>query len=131
METESRHVSVSIGRSVAEVYEFASNPANLPKWAAGLSGSIRQVDGQWVADSPMGSVIVEFVERNDWGILDHNVTLPSGETVYNPMRLIPDGAGCEVVFTIRRRPAMVEEDLTRDADAVAADLGVLKTLMER
>ena len=34
-----QHVSVSIGRRPAEVYEFASDPRNLPRWAAGLARS--------------------------------------------------------------------------------------------
>jgi hypothetical protein len=28
-----KHISVSIDLSAAQVYEFASNPENLPKWA--------------------------------------------------------------------------------------------------
>ena len=64
-------------------------------------------------------------------ILDHEVTLPSGETVYNPMRVIADGDGCEVVFTLRRQPGMTEADFSRDADLVLADLGALKRLLER
>ncbi|MFC0626266.1 SRPBCC family protein [Kribbella deserti] len=126
----SRHVSVFIGRSAKDVYAYAADPAKLPEWAAGLSGSIEQVDGVWIAESPMGKVVVKFAESNEYGVLDHEVTLPSGEVVYNPMRVIPDGTGCEVVFTIRRRSDMTDDDLTRDADAVQADLLVLKNLLE-
>jgi uncharacterized membrane protein len=50
MTFESRHISVSINLPADEVYEFASNPENLPKWAAGLSGSIKNVNGDWIAD---------------------------------------------------------------------------------
>jgi uncharacterized membrane protein len=50
-----KHISVSINRSAAQVYEFAANPENLPKWAAGLSGSIRRVKEEWIAESPMGN----------------------------------------------------------------------------
>jgi uncharacterized protein YndB with AHSA1/START domain len=32
-----RHISVYIARRPAEVYEFASDPMNLPRWAAGLA----------------------------------------------------------------------------------------------
>jgi hypothetical protein len=131
MASESKHISVSIDRPTTEVYDYASNPANLPEWAAGLGNSVQQVDGEWVADSPMGRVVVVFAERNEHGILDHNVTLPSGETVYNPMRVIPDGSGCEVVFTLRRRTGMSDEDFRRDADAVSADLAALKRVLER
>ena len=59
-----KHISVSINRSAAQVYEFASNPENLPKWAAGLSGSIKKVDEDWIAESPMGTVKVNFAEKN-------------------------------------------------------------------
>jgi hypothetical protein len=74
----------------------------------------------------MGRVVVAFVERNEHGVLDHDVTLPSGETVYNPMRVIADGSSCEVVFTLRRRPETNDEDFARDAEAVTADLAVPK-----
>ena len=37
-----KHISVSIERRAAEVYEFASNPENLPQWAGGISGSIKR-----------------------------------------------------------------------------------------
>jgi hypothetical protein len=131
MVTDSQHISVSIDRSAGEVYDFASNPANLPAWAAGLGGSIELVDGQWVAQSPMGRVTVAFAPPNDYGVLDHDVTLPSGTTVYNPMRVIADGeSSCEVVFTVRRQPGMSDEEFARDAAAVAADLATLKRVLE-
>jgi hypothetical protein len=31
MASETRHLSVSIDRPLAEVYEYASNPANVPQ----------------------------------------------------------------------------------------------------
>lgn len=79
----------------------------------------------------MGRVVVVFTPRNEFGVLDHDVTLPSGQTVHNPMRVIADGDGCEVVFTLRRRPGMSDEEFRRDGEAVSADLTALKRLMER
>ncbi|NEB76944.1 SRPBCC family protein [Streptomyces sp. SID14478] len=128
---ESRHLSVHIDRPRDEVYAYASNPENLPVWAHGLGGSITETDGQWVAESsPMGRVVVAFAPHNDLGVLDHDVTLPSGETVYNPVRVISDGTGSEVVFTIRRQPQMSDADFARDADTVAGDLNRLRELLE-
>ncbi len=40
MTTESTHISVFIARTAADVYAYASDPANLPAWAAGLSTNI-------------------------------------------------------------------------------------------
>jgi Polyketide cyclase / dehydrase and lipid transport len=129
--SHSRHIGTHIDRPAQEVYDYASNPANMPEWAAGLGSSVEEVDGQWFMESPMGRIVVAFTPRNEFGVLDHSVTVPSGETFYNPMRVTADGTGCEVVFTLRRQPGMSDEDFQRDADAVFADLVTLKRVMER
>ncbi|MET7740802.1 SRPBCC family protein [Streptomyces sp. NPDC005385] len=127
----SRHLSIHIDRTADEVYAYASDPVNLPAWALGLGGSIKRIDGQWVAESsPMGRVVVTFVPRNELGVIDHHVTLPSGQTVYNPVRVISDGKGSEVVFTLRRQPQMSDAEFERDADMVTGDLNRLRELME-
>jgi hypothetical protein len=126
-----KHISVSINRSAAQVYEFASNPENLPKWAAGLSGSITKVDEDWIAESPMGTVKVKFAEKNKFGVLDHDVTLPSGVKVCNPMRVFPNNDGSEMVFTLYRRPNVSDQEFAEDAKAVEKDLAKLKTLLEK
>ncbi|MGW8066915.1 SRPBCC family protein [Streptomyces ziwulingensis] len=128
---ESRHLSICVDRAADDVYAYASDPANLPAWAHGLGGSIERIDDHWVAESsPMGRIVVTFAPRNELGVLDHDVTLPSGETVHNPVRVLVDGAGSEVVFTLRRRPEMSDADFERDAGMVAADLVRLKELLE-
>lgn len=130
MTSASRHISTRIDRPVGEVYDYASDPANLPTWASGLGASVELVDGQWIAESPIGRVAFAFVPRNEYGVLDHDVTLSSGETVYNPMRVIADRTGCEVLFTLRRQTGTSDEDFARDADAVSADLATLKRVLE-
>jgi hypothetical protein len=137
---ESRHVSVWIEAAPEATYEFAADPKTWPRWAAGLAaGGLRQTADGWVADSPMGRVIVEFSVPNTFGVLDHVVRLPSGEAVYNPMRVVPAGVSgpgehggprCEVVFSVRRRPGMTSDEFEADAAAVAADLMTLKRLVE-
>ncbi len=131
---ESRHVSIWIRAAPAAVYEFAADPHTWRRWAAGLAeGGLRQTANGWVADSPMGEVTVEFAPPNEFGVLDHVVRLPSGEAVYNPLRVIPGGMGeprCEVLFTVRRRAGMTVAQLDADASAVAADLDTLRRLLE-
>jgi Polyketide cyclase / dehydrase and lipid transport len=131
MVQESVHVSTTIECPAGDVYDYASNPLNLAKWAAGLAHrDVELVDGRWVVDSPMGRVGVAFAPSNDFGILDHDVTLPGGDTVRNPMRVIPNGDGCDVVFTVHRRPGASATDFAADVDAVTADLAALRALME-
>ena len=130
MAAQSRHLSIRIDRPAAEVYDYACQPANLPRWAAGLGSSIELAEGRWVAQSPLGRVVVEMTGSNPFGVLDHWVTLATGERFYNPMRVIADGEGCELVFTLRRQPGASDADFDRDAEAVAADLAALKRLLE-
>jgi len=125
------HVTVAIARPADTVYAYASDPAHLVAWAAGLTtATLEPVDGRWVTDSPMGRITIDFAPPNEYGVLDHDVTMPSGETVYNPMRVIADGDGCEVVFTVRQRPGMSDAEFAADIAAVRADLETLRDLME-
>ncbi len=126
-----RHISIAIQRAPQHVYEYASNPTNLPRWAHGLAGAIKQVGSEWVASSPMGAVRVRFAEPNDYGVLDHDVTLPSGVTVHNAMRVVPrSGGGSEVLFTLFRQSDVSGDEFEADASAVARDLRALKDLLE-
>ena len=126
----SKHVDVHIDRTPAEVYAYACEPRNLPSWAAGLGSAVEHADGRWWVETPGGRAAVAFAPRNDLGVLDHVVTTPTGEVVQVPMRVVADGDGAEVVFTVRRQPGMTDEELERDAALVAADLRRLKHLLE-
>jgi hypothetical protein len=126
-----RHISVSINRPANEVYEFASNPENLPQWATGLRGSIKKVKGEWTADTPMGKAKIRFAEKNQFGILDHDVILESGVTFHNPMRVVPNGQSSEVIFTLFCQPDMSDEKFSEDAEWVEKDLTILRDLLEK
>jgi hypothetical protein len=127
---EVRHIAVSINRPANEVYEFASNPENLPRWATGLGGSIKRKKGEWVADAPMGRVRIRFAEKNQFGILDHDVILDSGVTFHNPMRVLPNGRRSEVIFTLFRQPDVTDEKFSEDAKWVEKDLKIFRDLLE-
>lgn len=127
-----RHVSVSVNRPVADVYNFVSNPQHLPEWASGLStGTVKKEGDQWLMESPMGKVKVKFTGRNEFGIIDHEVTLPSGQKVYNPVRVLQNNEGSEIIFTVYRLPGTTNEAFEKDAATVLADLQQLKKILER
>ena len=62
----------------------------------------------------MGRVLVRFVPVNEYGVLDHDVVLPDGTSVTNPLRVLADGESAEVVFTARRRPGVTDEEWAAD-----------------
>ncbi|MBB2987476.1 SRPBCC family protein [Terracoccus luteus] len=125
-----RHVAQVVRRPPAEVYAYAVDPDHLPEWAAGLARAAVHREGDvLVVNSPMGTVTVRFVPRNDLGVLDHDVTLPDGTVVTNPMRVLSHPDGAEVVFTVRRQ-GLTDDEFDRDAAQVATDLARLRDLLE-
>jgi hypothetical protein len=127
---QSRTLSVIINCPPGKLYQFASDPRNLPRWAAGLCMSIRKVGGDWTAQTPQGPVKVRLAEHNAFGVLDHYVTPAPGVEVYVPMRVVPNGTGCEVTFTLFRALDASDCNYAEDARLVEQDLQTLKSLME-
>ncbi len=123
-------MSVYIDRPMQEVYAFASDAANLPRWAPGLGSYVVRENQNWFVETREGRVRVTFAPENEYGVLDHEVVTPSGDTVYVPMRAIRDGDGCEVVFTVRRSAGMTDAEFERDIALVTADLALLKEVLE-
>ena len=105
---------------------------HLPEWASGLGDGLRHDGEDWIIAAPEGEARVRFTPRNDFGVLDHWVTLPSEQTVYIPLRVIANGNGAEVTLTLIRQPQMSDADFARDADWVLRDLNgpvVLRDVM--
>lgn len=127
---EARVVHETIAAPANEVYAFARNMENLPRWASGLASGIQQVDGEWLAQSPMGRVKVTMAPFNDLGILDHDVTPPDGVTVHNAFRVTPAGDASVLAFVVVRRAGMSSRDFRNDAASVARDLRTLKAILE-
>lgn len=124
------HISQAIDADPAIVCAIAGNPANLPRWAAGLSSGIRQEGDRWFADAPFGTVEVRFTGPIDAGVLDHDVVMPDGAIVRNPLRVLPNDDGSEVVFTLFQRTGMADGAFDADATRVRDDLERLRGLVE-
>jgi hypothetical protein len=124
-------VHCSIDRDWQDVYHFAGKPENMPLWASGLATGLDREGEDWVARGVLGTVRVSFVPENPFGVIDHTVTIESGLRVYNALRIVPNGDGCEVMFTLLRQPGMTDEQFAADAEHVEKDLHALKALMEK
>ena len=126
----SRTLSVSIARAPAEVQAYVADAANLPLWAVSFCRSVRRDGAQWMVETPDGAVRLRFVTWNQWGVLDHAVVLASGTRIVNPMRVIQNGSGSEVLFTIFQRAGTSDAQFYEDAVLVQRDLETLKRVLE-
>jgi hypothetical protein len=130
MITASKHISIAIQCSPEKVYDFASNPENFPRWVTSFCLSARKVDGEWIIETTTGPIKLRFVEKNPYGVLDHFVTVSPDVKVYAPMRVIANGDGSELVFTLFQQPGMSDEQFAMDAGMVERDLRTLKRILE-
>ncbi|TGL47482.1 SRPBCC family protein [Leptospira wolffii] len=129
---KAKHIGVTISAAFSSAYKYLSDPGNFPEWASGLCKSITRLSGnEWMVDSPMGKVKVKFTESNPFGIIDHYVELEPGKIVYNPMRILENEEGCEIVFTLFQTMGMSEEKFKEDEAWVRKDLEELKNLLEK
>ena len=128
---KSQTLSVSIKSSSANVYNFVSQPINLPIWAKTFVHSIRQSRGEWEIETAQGMARIRIAPKNDLGILDHTLKFPAGLEVTVPMRVVANGDGCEVLFTVFHQPEMTDEAYAADLKMVEQDLQSLKAWMEQ
>lgn len=131
MTITARTLTVAINCPPGKVYEFVSNPENLPKWAKGLCESVRKSDNEWLVETPQGAMKLRFAPKNDFGVLDHYVSPAPGVEVYVPMRVVPNGSGSELIFTVFRSPDMSDDKFAEDIGLVERDLQTLKKILER
>jgi len=126
-----KNISISINCSQEKVYDFASNPANFPDWLAFLKAISKKSDTIWSAETDLGNIEIEFVPKNEFGIIDHTVILPDGSKIKNVLRVIENGDGSEVVFTLFRLAEKTEKEFNDDANLVAEDLKTIKNILEK
>lgn len=125
-----RIVHISIARDWREVYAFMADHEKMPLWASGLSSGLTRDGEDWIAPGPLGNARVRFVAGNDYGVVDHLVTLEDGRQVQNALRVVPNGDGAEVMFTLLRQPGMSDAQFADDAAWVEKDLATLKSILE-
>ena len=92
--------------------------------------SIKQQNGEWIVETPQGSAKVRLTERNRFGVLDHYVKTSAGIEVFVPMRVVQNGLGSEVIFTLFQTADMSDERFAEDIRMVEQDLKHLKSIIE-
>ena len=117
-----KNISVSINKSANKVYQFASNPENFPVWVEFIKSMTKVTENTWYAETDLGNPKIEIVPKNELGVIDHLVILPDSSTVNNPMRVMANGKGSELVFTLFWMPNRTKEEFNQDAKLVESDL---------
>lgn len=128
----SQIIVVRVARSFRDAYAFLSDPTNFPKWAIELDGDMIPLGGRdYLVDVPRGRLVIRFAEINPYGVLDY-MTFAQGEGrgPVTPVRLYPNGEGCEMSLTWFQRDGVSDEKFRSDIEWVTSDLTRMKILLE-
>ena len=123
-------VRVAIQAAPQEVVSFLRDMNNWKTWAPWIRSVSRSSARDWLLETEAGPMKVHFVESHGPGILDHEVTLASGVTVLNSLRVSAIPSGSELVMVVVQQPGASTEAFERDIQAVRDDLARLKKVAE-
>jgi len=125
-----RTVSVSVDRPPDAVYKYLVDPHHLPEWAPGFATAVHREPAGWMVETNDGRFGIAFAPHNRFGVVDHRVTSDDGLDAMNPMRVIANGSGSEVLFTLFHPAGTDDAAFERDLAVVESDLVRLKQVLE-
>jgi hypothetical protein len=123
-------IHTSILARPEDVVAFLRDVSRWTTWAPWVRSASPTAPNAWALDTDTGRMTIDFVEPNANGVLDHRVTLESGLTVVNSMRVLANGAGSELVMVLLQQPGVSTEEFERDVRAVREDLVRIKAAAE-
>jgi len=123
-------VHVSILAPPRRVVDFLADVNNWKTWAPWVRAVDKSSARDWTLDTDAGAMKLRFVEPNSLGVLDHTVTLASGVSIYNSMRVSANSTGSELLMIVLHTPPASNEQFAQDVQAVRDDFARIKKVIE-
>jgi len=123
--------AITIGVGAASVFEFVSNPENLPKWAGGyFKGVYRDQDG-WALETDLGRMALDVQADARTGLVDFHIQPPIPIKITASCKVTAAGSSSHLTFTHYQIPFLPPKYFERQKQEIAKSLSVLKQLMEQ
>lgn len=122
--------SVAIEAPPEAVFDFLSEPTNLPGWAIGFAKEIRREGDGWLVLTPQGEMPIRYATVRGLGTIDFHIAPEPGAELVAYSRVIPNDRGAEYVFTQFQAPGMPDEMFEGQIRALRHELTTLKALLE-
>lgn len=123
-------VHISILAPPQQVFDFLADVSHWKTWAPWVRSVEKSSSRDWNVDTDTGPIHLRFVESNSLGVLDHTVTLASGASIYNAMRVTANASGSELVMIVQQTPPATTEQFEQDVRAVRDDFARIKKVVE-
>ena len=109
-------------------FAYLADPRNQAEWAVHFIKAVREEGGLVLATTPMGEMPLRVASAVELGVLD--IQLGDGPAI--PTRLVPNGGGCEYIFTLGKPPGMPDDVWTNVAiPNMREELDLLKKRLEQ
>jgi len=124
-------VAVSVDADPTEMTKYLADATTHPEWATEFfsDGAEEAGDGTWSMNVPRmgGPVRVKIDAVTALGVIDMYLApegTPFGPPL--PIRVLPNGDGCDVTFTLARFPGQSDEDWADGVTSMQRELENLK-----
>jgi hypothetical protein len=115
--------------SAAQLFDFLSDPENLPRWAVGFCRGIRPNGDEWLVRTAHGEVGLRYVTDRALGVIDYHMSPAPGVEATAFSRVVPNGDGAVYVFTQLQPPGMPDGVFAGQATALTEELRVLEAVV--
>jgi hypothetical protein len=123
-------LTITIAAPRDDVFAFLADGANLPAWASNFAPAIRPNGDGWIVNQGAVEIGLEIPANRELGTVDLHITLPSGARRAVYLRVLPNGEGAEVLFTLFHSDLRTDDDIARQNDEVAEELRRVKAIFE-
>jgi len=126
LQAETRTVSIEAPRS--NVVRFLGNANNLPRWAPNFARTVRPQNGRWLINAGEGEAEILVAASEGLGTVD--LVSAADPTRGAFLRVLPSGAGCELLFTLFFPPTASDAVVTQQMSVVRQELETVKAICE-
>ena len=124
--------TISIDAPARAVIDLITDPGEFPRWAAGFARSVQTDGDDWLVDTGDAEVRLRVRVSHELGTVDWLLAdaLP-GVEIGAFSRVVPNGRGCEFIFTQFLAEDIRAPDLEDQRAVVAIELQTVRALSER
>lgn len=117
-----RSLLVSLPASRDAVFEFLSNPENLPEWSGGFYSLPTLDEGGWISVTPLGARSIALVADDSTGLIDFFHGDKPDEMHVLPLRVLSQPHGCIVSAALIPLPGLPEDCVDYEQRRLVAGL---------
>ena len=124
--------SITIKTNPDSLFDFISNPHNLPQWAPALCDSVTEQNGEFLLQTSFAPVKLQYKSNKQFGVIDLVLSpaLPIPIKITAHTRIIPGSNESLFIFTHFQLPLLGEETFRKQKEKVTRGLAKLKEIIE-